>query len=330
MDMGILRCGSFALAILLMPTILEAAAPAEHLDTVSFPASYFERYHPNSASDMVQHLPGFAFNPGDPTLRGLAEAAGNVVVDGRRLADKDFSLQQVLDHIPADRVDRIEVVRGNATGIDMLGQPVVANVIRSHKPGTFGAVTLSDGVYIDGRTVPAATVEATHTFAGGQSISGTFSFSRYVEVDKGDGSRVRRAPDASIIETADVNAASGGRTGYGQAAFETPMLKGQFRLDGSFTWTDYKDRQRDVTRGMAPITSIFNEDLDGLGGGQANAEAGAHFSRSFGPSLSSETTLLLRRGWKVYTSTLSDPGSATGFRGKRTHLGGDWAHPVAV
>ena len=316
MNYRLTSMGFLLFSLVPMPAVGRPAGAASQADIVSFPARYFERFHPNTALDMVQHIPGFTYAPGDPTQRGMADAAGNVVVDGRRLADKDFSLEQVLTHIPADRVTRIDLIRGSAAGVDMLGQAVVADVIRDGKPGTFGAATISDGRYADGRTVPAVTLEATRSLEGGRTLSGTLSLSRYVEVDKGNGRRERYGPDGGIIESANVRTASGGMTGYGQAAFETPLALGQLRLDGTFTWTGYKDRQRDTTLGRMPETSIYDEDLGGLGGGQANAEIGAHYSRGFGADLGSETTLLLRRGWKIYTSLLADPASMLGFREK--------------
>ena len=110
------------------PCIAQEAGETTPAD--SYPARYFERFHPNSALDMVRRLPGFTFQPGDPILRGMAESAGNVVIDGKRIADKTFKLEDVLDRIPASQVDRIELIRGGAPGIDMLGQPVVANIRR--------------------------------------------------------------------------------------------------------------------------------------------------------------------------------------------------------
>ena len=71
---------------------------------------------------MVNLLPGFTFSAGDPTLRGYAAAAGNVVIDGERVTDKQFALDTVLQHIPADQVDHIDVIEGGKPGLEMLGQ----------------------------------------------------------------------------------------------------------------------------------------------------------------------------------------------------------------
>jgi len=306
-------CLSCVPVLVLSSALAPAAAQDVAGQRVPYPAAYFAPFHPNTAYDMILRVPGFIYSPGDPTQRGLTEAAGNVVVDGRRLADKDFTLDQVLQHIPADQVVRIEVLRGSSTGLDMLGQPVVANVIRRDGRGSFGAITIGNGVYADGRITPSATIEATRALPGGRSLSATASISRYVEVDKGDGGRTRTDAAGTVIERAKVKAKAGGTTGYAQTALETPAAGGHLRLDASFTRTSYSDRQRDTTSGSPPVTSIYEERLDGPAGGKASAEAGVHYSRNLGPRTTSETTLLLRRGWQDYSSLLASPGSVLAF-----------------
>ncbi|WP_324376389.1 TonB-dependent receptor plug domain-containing protein [Sphingomonas sp.] len=279
---------------------------------LDFPAGFFADFHPNSALDMVKRIPGFTFDPGDATLRGMAEAAGNVVVDGKRITDKNFTLDQVLDRIPAAQVDHIALIRGGAPGIDMLGQPVVANIVRKAAAGATTAVTVSDGVYADGRTIPGVTIERSTSSGTGRSLSWSASLSRYVEVNKGDGSRLRTDAAGAPIQQARVDAAAGGLTGYAQGTFELPAWNGQLRLNGTLTWTDYHDHQRDRQFVPVAVVTRLNEDLGGLGGGQAGAELGAHFSRTFGP-LESETTALLRFGRKRYASLLDSPGAALSF-----------------
>ena len=91
---------------------------------------------------MVTRVPGFVFIDTDTTKRGFAAASGNVLVDGVRPSSKTDMLSAVLDRIPASRVDRIEVIRGGAPGIDMQGQTVVANVILKQADETHVIATL--------------------------------------------------------------------------------------------------------------------------------------------------------------------------------------------
>ena len=99
-----------------------------------YPASFFADARPATAYDMVGRLPGFSLDTGAGTsVRGFAGNAGNVLVDGTRPTAKNDDLQSILQRIPASNVERIELIRGSAPGIDMQGQSVVANVVRKKR-----------------------------------------------------------------------------------------------------------------------------------------------------------------------------------------------------
>ena len=93
--------------------------------------SFFDRFNPQSARDLIDRLPGFALDSGAGTLRGFGNSAGNVLIDGERPSSKVGGIQDALARIPADRVERIEVIRGSAGSTEAAGQAVVANIIRS-------------------------------------------------------------------------------------------------------------------------------------------------------------------------------------------------------
>ena len=280
---------------------------------ISFPAADFAQYHPDNALEMVKRIPGFTFQPGDPSLRGLALGAGNVVVGGRRLADKTLTLDELLEKIPAAQVERIDLVRGGGSGIDMLGQPMVVNVIRRTAVGSTGAYSASGAVYADGRVAPNVSVEHTRTYAGGDRLSVSASFGRYVVSDTGNGTRRRVTGAGQLIERANVDAAADGWTGAIQSALELPALGGQMRFNGSLKWTGYHDRQMDRTIGQDPVLRTIDERLGGLGGGQVDGEVGGHFNRPFGSRLTSETTIVARKSRKNYDSLLVAPEGATAF-----------------
>lgn len=125
-----------------------------------YPAAYFADARPNTAYDMITRLPGFTFN-NVTSARGFAGTAGNVLIDGERPTAKTDDLQSILTRIPASDVDRIEVIRGGAPGIDMQGQTVVANVIRKKGNTTQIVAKFEDHFFTDGHTVPSATLQLT-------------------------------------------------------------------------------------------------------------------------------------------------------------------------
>ena len=124
----------------------EAEAGIETSEGVTtYVPAFFADANPVNAREMINRLPGFSFNGGSNT-RGFAGSAGNVLIDGAVSSTKSVSLNEVLTRIPAGNVERIEVIRGGAPGIDMQGFAVVANVIRKTSSTTGGAIEATPGV----------------------------------------------------------------------------------------------------------------------------------------------------------------------------------------
>ncbi|WP_126176840.1 TonB-dependent receptor plug domain-containing protein [Tsuneonella rigui] len=87
----------------------------------------FARYAPKTAADMIQQVPGFQIRESEQ-LRGLGQATGNVLFNGKRSSTKSDSLFDLLSRIPAANVERIEIVDGATLDIPGLsGQ--VANIV---------------------------------------------------------------------------------------------------------------------------------------------------------------------------------------------------------
>jgi len=110
------------------PAAAKSADTGQNAGVVPYPATFFEAYRPVSARDMVDQVPGFRIDDGGGT-RGFGGAAGNVLIDGERPSTKQDSVSQILERIPAARVVRIELIRGNTGRFDSGNQSVLVNVI---------------------------------------------------------------------------------------------------------------------------------------------------------------------------------------------------------
>ena len=87
----------------------------------------FTQFAPRTAYDMLSRVPGFGIKE-EEDERGLGEATGNVVINGQRISGKSNDVVTELTRIPAQNVERIEIVDGATLNIPGLsGQ--VANVI---------------------------------------------------------------------------------------------------------------------------------------------------------------------------------------------------------
>lgn len=93
----------------------------------SFTVADFQQFAPRTALDMVSQIPGFSISESDSDQRGFGQADENVLINGQRISSKSTSARDALARIPAENVEKIEIVEGASLDIPGLsGQ--VANV----------------------------------------------------------------------------------------------------------------------------------------------------------------------------------------------------------
>lgn len=206
------RSGSRWLAVAAFAAIAgEAAAqsvgeeppPAEVAASgaIVYPPSFFAQYRPLTAMDMIQRLPGFNFSKGDD-VRGFGGAAGNVLIDGERPSAKSVALDQLLGRIPVSSVERIELIRGGAPGIDMQGQSVVANVVRKTTASSTFAIQNLTKPYSNGFVGLVPRIEGTLR-SGGLSLDGQLALRKDQHTDTGDGVLVRRNAAGAVLNAGE-------------------------------------------------------------------------------------------------------------------------------
>jgi outer membrane receptor protein involved in Fe transport len=174
----------------------EAAPTAGGQGVLSYPASFFADSRPTTAMEMIGRLPGFSFSGGDQ-VRGFGGAAGNVLIDGERPSAKSESLEAIIGRLPASSVERIDLIRGGAPGIDMQGQPVIANIIRRAGAGSTLVVTNVDQFRFDGRVNPQLRLTGTRK-AGDLAMDGTVLIYQ-TESDEGGEGEFRRTDGSGAL-----------------------------------------------------------------------------------------------------------------------------------
>ena len=190
---------------------------------LSYPATFFDEFQPATALDMVKRLPGFNFEPGDNTVRGFVGSLGNVLINGQRPASKSVLLEDILRGIPYSRVASIDVIRGGAPGINMQGQSVVANVIRSGGDmSTYSSeiIGMFSRRYDPGAVLRLETTRSTDRL----SLSGALDAREEQQYgNSGRGEQIRRGPGHELLESSD---------------FTADWRHRQFQLNGSADYTN--------------------------------------------------------------------------------------------
>lgn len=232
------------------PADARAAAPGQVEGVTSYPASFFAQFRPTNVGEMVDRLPGFTLAGGDE-VRGFGGAAGNVLIDGQRPTSKSVSIQQMLMRMPPDNVVRIDVIRGGAPGIDMQGQPVVANIIRSTSASSTRIVQLG-GKYFPQLDATAFLPRLEQSYrAGPISYEGFFGGRIDKTGDSGVGRLVRRRASGAVFEEGDFDALVGTRSMQTSHALEYRQDRVVYRLNAS---ADRADQDR---RELAELTDVL-------------------------------------------------------------------------
>jgi outer membrane receptor protein involved in Fe transport len=196
---------------------------------IPYPAAYFASSSPSTALDMLARLPGFTLDTGS-SVRGFGGAAGNVLIDGERPTSKTDDLESILKRIPASQVERIDLIRGGAPGIDMQGKTIIANVVRKGGTSTTGVFVLVDGSIYDGRQEPGIRFEGTRR-ADGRLLEGSLVIASYLDDGAGDGPYSLRDAGGTVLERAKLSTEGDGTQAVATGAYAFPLLGGRFRAN---------------------------------------------------------------------------------------------------
>ena len=119
---GVLMC--------LMPLTL--IAQEQENSTVKYGQSYFTQYKPVTLQDMIRNIPG-----GKTILnslkhrgsgRGFGSSGAQILINGKRMSGKSNDMGKNITRIQASQVDYIELIRGNAEGLDIRNEGILINV----------------------------------------------------------------------------------------------------------------------------------------------------------------------------------------------------------
>jgi len=257
-------------------------AAADQQGILIFTPDFFADQRPNTALDMVDRVPGFSVSDGDGS-RGFEGSVGNILINGSRPASKNDTGSSVLGRTLAANVERIELIRGGAPGIDMQGFSVVVNVVLKSQSSRQSILSWNAALFEGGQDLYGASYQ--FTAKDGDRTWG-ITLSDGISMSDSDGvGRVRRVDaNGNVLRdeaTADSN--YGGGTSA-RVNFATPLLGGKIDLTARYGVNDF-------TSGLVQSApSVLRESLyqeDGSSG-----EFGAVYTRPMGDRLSSETRFI--------------------------------------
>ena len=277
-------------------------------DVATYPASFFADQRPNTAADMVARLPGFTLDTGG-NVRGFAGAAGNVLINGQRPTAKSDDLNSILTRIPATLVDRIDVIRGGAPGIDMQGKAVSANVILKKTSGFSGVAAVAPIWIEDGRVIVQYRAEGTWVNGETRTEAGLLG-GTYVDDGTGPGPHVLRNGAGAITDSSYQQARSGGLTNALTGAWQAPVAGGKFRANFQVQDQTYVGT---FTDNFVVAGRQYEKDTQD----KTNGELGLHWDRPLNDKTSLELLGLQQLSHMGFSSIFDTPSEAD-FFGLRT------------
>jgi len=217
--------------------------------TLSYGLEYFQRFEPNTVGDMLKRVPGVAFVGSDimefdsAQLRGLAGGYTQILINGKKVPGAGDDRSFFVDRIPAEMVDRIEILRSNSA--NRSGDAVAGAInIVLRDAYEFEGSYVRGGInrWDDGEVNPTFGAVTSGDALGGRLLAGVNVQDRYRFKDK----RSDRFSDPSLDELVsfeDQREVKDGRDYSANLSYTAEVGdSGRFGLDGFFVKTD-----RDVT-----------------------------------------------------------------------------------
>jgi outer membrane receptor protein involved in Fe transport len=282
-------------------------APDQGAGVVSYPPAFFAAQNPNSALEMVGRLPGFNLDTGD-TVRGFEGAAGNVLIDGQRPASKTDTLDVILSRIPADKVERVDLIRGGAPGIDMQGKTMIANVVLKKGGGIRGLLSIADYHVMDGRDFGGLRAEASGALPGDRTWEVALHAGAGPDDGVGTGHSTLVHADGSPTQVATLFSQGRDEQASLTGAFDTPLFGGRLKVNGLVDTDTFKEPETDTITAPAPDIQTFGYRQE-----TKDTELGGRFTRNFGPNTSIELVGLRTTRDRTVDSASDVEGSFTDF-----------------
>jgi outer membrane receptor for ferrienterochelin and colicins len=155
---------SFLVAIATLLPQLSLGQDASDDSSVAYAASFFTPFSPVTVNDMLDRIPGIELileessgtsSDGD---RGLGSTA-RVLINGRRLAGKANEARAQLDRISAGEVERVEIIRGSSSGLDVQNSGQLINIVLVASDSRRNITAqLNDTFFDDGNSEPGGSL----------------------------------------------------------------------------------------------------------------------------------------------------------------------------
>jgi outer membrane receptor protein involved in Fe transport len=232
---------------------------------------YFQRFEPLSVGDALRRVPSVTFlsdvlESDGARLRGLDPGYTQILIDGERVPGAGVDRSFFVDRIPAELIERVEVVRSasaNRSGDAVAG---AINIVLRDAMTLDGGYVRAGGLYYD----DGEWAESLGATWGGAVGPGRLIVSANLQGRRSpkDKFSERFEEPGGTLDNVEVQTdVRDGRDYSFNANYQVPFLSGELELAGVFVRTDrYQDEDsweyRDGIQDAANLASVNDNDLD--------------------------------------------------------------------
>lgn len=242
--------------------------------TLSYDNEYFQRFEPLTVGDALKRVPSVTFlsdvlESDGARLRGLDPGYTQILINGERVPGAGVDRSFFVDRIPAELIDRVEVVRSSSAN---RSGDAVAGAIN---------IVLRDALALDGGYVRLGALKFNDSEYG--EFGGTFGAVWGGQVGPGRllvGANVQdrrnpkdkfsaryEEPDGDLVNIEDQTDVRDGTDYSVNAAYDVPVAGGDLSLSGVFVRTDRYQDEDSIEynlglRNAANLSTINDNDVD--------------------------------------------------------------------
>ncbi len=217
----------------------DSAAPV-----LSYDLEYFQRFEPSTVGDMIKRVPGAVFvsdvlEYDAVQLRGLAPGYTQILINGKKVPGAGDDRSFWVDRIPAELVDRIEILRSNSA--NRSGDAVAGAInIVLRDAHAFEGSYLRAGLmhYDDGEVQPTYGAVTSGEALGGHLLAGFSVQDRYnPKIKRSD--RFNNPDDRELVSFEDQTDTRDGQDYSGNVSYSADIGDSvRLALDGFYVKTD--------------------------------------------------------------------------------------------
>ncbi|MDG1707198.1 MAG: TonB-dependent receptor plug domain-containing protein [Emcibacteraceae bacterium] len=139
-------------SVALTPLSTFAQDSSTDQSVVTYGQDYFVKYEPVTLLDMLQRVPGVqaildanqsgggggggGTQRGGQQERGFGSGGDQILINNKRLSGKANNISSTLQRISAAQVERVEIIRGASSDLDVQSQGLVVNVVMDESAST--------------------------------------------------------------------------------------------------------------------------------------------------------------------------------------------------